>query len=164
MINYIVIAVLIFALLPEVSQAQDFLNGQRYPGWLFFEDKPVIEKSSKQIQALNQTAQNISISPEEAKAEIEEFSKELDELKFMMLARPTVENVKAYRDKEKILWAHAEILESAWEMANLLYPEQRDLINNPVNVHAVKAKRQIEAEARGEKIKKLAQNFDLVLF
>ena len=162
--NYQAILILLFVLLPEVSKAQGFLNDQRYRGWLFFEKKEVIKKPSKQTQALNQTAKNLNITPEEAQAEIEQFSKELDELKFMMLARPTVENVKAYRDKEKILWTHAEVLESAWEMANLLHPDQRDLINNPVNVHAVKAKRQIEAEERGSKIKELAQNFDLVLF
>ncbi len=162
--NYQAILVLFLILLPEVSKAQGFLNDQRYRGWLFFEKKDVIKKPTKQIQSLDQTARPSEITPEEAKAEIEQFSRELDALKFMMLARPTVENVKAYRDKEKLLWAHAEVLESAWEMANLLYPEQRDLINNPVNVHAVKAKRQIEAEEKGNKIKGLAQQFDLVLF
>ena len=160
--NYLAISVLV--LLPGITNAQGFLNDQRYRGWLWFENKPVTQKPSKQSQALNQTASSPDITPEIAKAEIEQFSKELDELKFMMLARPTVENVKAYRDKEKLLWAHAEVLESAWEMANLLYPEQRDLINNPVNVHAVKAKRQLDSEDRSKKIKELAQNFDLVLF
>jgi thiol-disulfide isomerase/thioredoxin len=49
-------------------------------------------------------------------------------------------------------------------MANLLYPEQRDLINNPVNVHGVKTKRAMQEEQNTQKIKELAKNFDLVLF
>jgi len=82
----------------------------------------------------------------------------------VMLARPTPENVRAYREKEKLMWDHALTLHDAWDMANLMYPEQRDLINNPVNVHAVKAKRAMEFENNQEKIKGLAKDFDLVLF
>lgn len=58
----------------------------------------------------------------------------------------------------------AYALHAAWDMANLLYPEQRDLINNPVNVHAVKVKRAMIEEQNAHKIKELAKNFDLVLF
>ncbi len=82
----------------------------------------------------------------------------------MMLARPTVENAALYRAKEKQMWDKAMVLHEAWEMANLLYPEQRDLLNNPVNVHAVKAKREIDRKEQQEKIKELAERFDLVLF
>lgn len=82
----------------------------------------------------------------------------------MMLARPTPENVKAYRDKEKQMWKQAETLHDSWDMANLLYPEQRDLINNPVNVHGVKAKRAIQEAENLRKIQQLAKQFDLVLF
>ena len=60
----------------------------------------------------------------QAKAEIEQFAKELEDLKFMMLARPSVENVKAYRDKEKLMWTQAMTLHEAWDMTNLLYPNQ----------------------------------------
>jgi conjugal transfer pilus assembly protein TraF len=46
----------------------------------------------------------------------------------------------------------------------LLYPEQLDLINNPLNVHAVKVKRELESTKADEQIKEMAGNFDLVLF
>jgi thiol-disulfide isomerase/thioredoxin len=108
--------------------------------------------------------QNSDISPEEARAEIEQFATELEDLKFVMLARLSPESVKAYRDKEKQMWEQAESLHEAWDTANLLYPDQRDLINNPVNVHAIKAKRAIEEEKNKQKIKELAKEFDLVLF
>jgi conjugal transfer pilus assembly protein TraF len=165
--NYLAILALVFVLLPDMSYAQGFFDNQRYRGWLWFENKPtnkndVTRGKMKELYKSEQPVNNIT--PEEAKAEIEQFTKELEELKFMMLARPTPENVKAYRDKEKAMWTHAETLHDSWDMANLLYPEQRDLINNPVNVHGVKAKREITAQEDGVKIRNLAKQFDLVLF
>ena len=158
-------AVLIITLLPSISYGHGFFE-QRYRGWFWFEDKPVtkdtlqgkIPNASKSEQPTN------DITPMEARREIEQFAKELEELKFMMLARPSPKNVRAYRDKEKQMWNQAETLHEAWDMANLLYPEQRDLINNPVNVHGVKAKRAMQEEQNTHKIKELAKNFDLVLF
>lgn len=162
--NYLAILVLMVISLSTISYAQGFLNDQRYRGWLWFENKPITKDQSTQTQGLNQAYQSTAITPEKARMEIEQFAKELEELKFVMLARPTPENVKAYRDKEKLMWTHAETLHDAWDMANLLYPEQRDLINNPVNVHGVKAKREIVAQEDGVKIRNLAKQFDLVLF
>lgn len=128
---------------------------QRYQGWYWF------EKDKTQVQAL---APQEQITAAQAKVEIEQFAQELQELKFLMLARPSVENVRNYRGKEQEMWRHAEQLHDAWDMANLLHPQQRDLINNPVNVHAVKVSRQLESENNAAKIKELAQDFDLVLF
>lgn len=156
--------ILVFAFLlclaTNASAKSNFLN-ERYRGWLWFENKDKGEAAKGYDRGNNQS---LDISPKEAKEEIERFAKELEELKFMMLARPTAENVKAYRDKEKQMWDQAEALHEAWDLANLLYPQQRDLINNPVNVHGVKAKRAMQEEENTEKLKKLAQDFELVLF
>lgn len=158
------ILVLIFSMLPTISYANFF--EQRYRGWLWFEeesnDKDRLQRKNNRLNASEQPAN--SITPDQAKAEIEQFAQELADLKFMMLARPTPENVKAYRDKERQMWQQAETLHDSWDMANLLYPEQRDLINNPVNVHSVKAKRAMQEAENFQKIKQLAQGFDLVLF
>jgi len=136
---------------------------RRYLGWYWFEEKAPLVPSKDDSNNESLAAQTEITSPQ-AKAEIEQFAKELEDLKFMMLARPSVENVKAYRDKEKLMWTQAMTLHEAWDMTNLLYPNQRDLINNPVNVHAVKAKRELVRSQDGEKIKQLAKEFDLVLF
>ena len=152
---------IVILLLPLSSYAQGFLSDERYRGWLWFENKPFGDKKNEQAVIVEQ---NTDINPEEARAEIEQFAKELEDIRFVMLARPSPESVKAYRDKEKQMWDQAESLHSAWDTANLLYPDQRDLINNPVNVHGVKAKRAIEEEKNKEKIKELAKEFDLVLF
>jgi conjugal transfer pilus assembly protein TraF len=149
-----------FQLVASTANANQNFFEQRYRGWLWFENK---EKASADSPR-NQNNRASDITPLEAKEEIEQFAKELEELKFMMLARPSPENVKAYRDKEKQMWDQADDLHEAWDMANLLYPEQRDLINNPVNVHGVKAKRAIQEEENTQKIKALAKDFDLVLF
>lgn len=152
--------------------AGDFL-GERYRWWLWFEEKQQGRevKKPKREARLNPQAKltisnksNEAITYEQAKAEIEQFRQELEERRFMMLARPTVENVALYRAKEKQMWDKAMIIHEAWEMENLLYPEQRDLLNNPVNVHAVKAKREIGRENEQKKLKELAERFELVLF
>jgi len=151
---------ILFQLVVATANANQNFFEQRYRGWLWFENKEKAPADSPR----NQNNQASDITPLEAKEEIEQFAKELEELKFMMLARPSPENVKAYRDKEKQMWDQADDLHAAWDMANLLYPEQRDLINNPVNVHGVKAKRAIQEEENTQKIKALAKDFDLVLF
>lgn len=169
--------VVILMTLPNSSYGHSISNGQnffdeRYHGWFWFEETKKNEKAkdfgaTKQIEpGANQVEaqKNVNITPESAKEQIQKFAKELEDLKFMMLAQPSVENVKAYRDKEKQMWTHAEKLHDAWDMANLMYPEQRDLINNPVNVHAVKAKRELELEQNKARIKELATKVDLVLF
>jgi thiol-disulfide isomerase/thioredoxin len=155
-----VIAMLVIGLqlIPTITYAKNSFYDDRYRGWLWYENKPEF-KPNRKIQNRSQ-----QITPAEARAEIEQFAKELEELKFMMLARPTVENIKAYRDKEKAMWRQAEILHDAWDMANLLYPDQLDLINNPLNVHAVKVKRELESTKADEQIREMAKSFDLVLF
>jgi len=155
-----VVLALLLILASSSSYAQGFID-QRYRGWLWFEDNRVKEE---QKEAGSKEKIDTPITSAEARAEIEQFAKELEELKFMMLARPTVENVKAYKDKEIAMWKHAELLHDSWNMANLMYPEQRDLINNPVNVHAVKMKREVDTQENGKKLKELAKQFDLVLF
>ena len=143
-------------LLTVLTSNYCFANGfldQRYRGWLWFEDKQKVDKENEGL-----------ITSKQAREELEEFSKKLEELKFMMLARPTPENVRRYREKEKEMWDKAITLHQAWDMANFLYPEQADLINNPVNVHAVKFKRKLEAEGEEQKIREFAQNYELILF
>lgn len=156
--SYLIFMIYVFVNLTSFCANADSFFDERYRGWYWFEqNKP----NAEIIEPQNRES---TIAPVDAKSEIETFAAELEALKFVMLARPTPESVKAYRDKEAIMWANAERLENAWEMANLLYPEQRDLINNPVNVHAVKAKREMILSENSVKIKHFAKSFDLVLF
>jgi len=142
-------------------QSEGFFD-ERYRGWLWFEEAEQ-DKSEDKLTGESTNSQN-DITPSQAKDEIQQFAKDLEELKFMMLARPTVSNIKAYKEKEKQMWDAALKLHDNWDMANLLHPEQRDLIENPVNVHAVKAKRAMKQEDDKKKIKEFAKEFNLVLF
>ena len=134
------------------SMALGFL-GERYKGWLWFEEKP---KDEEKVE--------LKMTPETAKQSVEQFAKELEDSRFLMMAEPSPKTVKDYRDKEQLMWQNAQKLHDAWDLANLLYPEQRDLINNPVNIHAVKAKRSLATDDRVQQIKALAQEYELVLF
>lgn len=133
---------------------------QRYRGWLWFEEKAAISNQQKE----QEYKPSNHITPEAAKAEIELFAKELEDAKYVMLARPSPENVKAYKDKEAEMWKSATQLQESWDMANFLYPEHQDLINEPINVHAVKLKREIDRDGDSVLTTELAKNFDLVLF
>jgi hypothetical protein len=158
---------LIFTLFPEAIIASNFINSERYHGWYWFEEKPkdLTGKTKEQQANKGSSSDSVSnISPQQAKKEVVQFKEELEDLRYVMLARPTPENIKAYRGKEQEMWNKAVELHQAWDLANLLYPEQRDLVNNPVNVHAVKAKREMLASENSEKIKQLAQEYELVLF
>jgi len=152
--TFLILMFSIFVSITNCYAKGDFFE-QRYRGWLWFEDKE---------QAKEKAANKVEIAPEVAKEEMEEFSRQLEERKYIMFARPTPENVKSYRDKEKEMWDKAMELQESWDMANFLYPEQRDQINNPDNVHAVKLKRKLEQEGQDKVIKEFAANFELVAF
>ena len=137
------------------SNSSSSFFDQRYRGWLWFEDKHQVKE---------EVTTKAELAPEVAKEEMEEFSRQLEERKYIMFARPTPENVKFYRDKEKEMWDKAMQLQESWDMANFLYPEQRDQINNPDNVHAVKLKRKLEQEDQDKVIKAFAAHFELVAF
>jgi conjugal transfer pilus assembly protein TraF len=147
--------IVLLVLLTSISNcfAGSFYD-QRYRGWLWFEEG---KKESNLKEEEN-------IGPDQAREEVELFAKELEERKFVMLARPTVKNVKAYRDKEQEMWQKAIKLDEATRMANFLYPQLYDHMLEPTNAMAVKLKREIEGGAQEELIKEFATKFDLVLF
>lgn len=136
---------------------------ERYRGWLWFEEDR--QKQKQQSQEAKETEdQDQVITPEEAKAEIELLAKELDDAKYVMLARPTPQNIKAYMEKEATIWKNIAVLQKSWEVASFLYPEYHDLAREPVNVHAVKLKREVDEIGQAKLIKTFSSEFDLVFF
>lgn len=151
--------------IPAQAQDSNFFN-ERYRGWLWFEEdrKKLPKQQQVQYQDHVQEQDEDAITPESAKEEIEQLAKELDDTKYVMLARPSPQNIKAYMEKEAIVWKNIERLQKAWEIANFLYPEHHDLIKEPVNVHAIKLKHEMADLRQSELIKDFAGEFDLVLF
>ncbi len=160
--DFMIRLLILLLLVPSLAQASSFFD-QRYRGWLWFEDK--IKTRTKQNPAFTENQmQSEFITPEDARAEVEQFAKELEDAKYVMLARPSPKNVKTYKDKEAHMWKSAQKLQESWDMANFLYPEHQNLIEEPNNVHAVKLKREVDRDNSLQLIHNLAKEFDLVLF
>lgn len=154
--------IVIFVLL--VSIVQNSFAGffdERYRGWIYYELPKILTDNKDKSQDKDDSNR---ITPEQAKQEIEELSKELEDRKYILLARPTPENIKKYRVVLEKLFNKGEKIYSAWEMANFLYPEQVDYINNPSNVFAVKEKRAELQEQKQQAIKQFAGQVTLVFF
>ncbi len=123
---------------------------QQKRGWFWFEEKKVEEERV--------------VTPESAKKVVEQFKDELDDLRSLMLASPTLENIKNYREKEIVMWDQAEKLFDNWELASFKYPHLFDKINEPVNVQAVRLQRSILDEENKKNIVLFVRDFDFVLF
>ncbi len=136
--------------------------GERYRGWLWFEEKPSEKNFRNKEQNQNDAKDQITV--EQARREIEELKKQMDESRDIMIARPSAETVIAYMKLEEKMWERALALDSASRQAKFMYPEYFDKLKNPENVHAVKFKRKKQQEEAGLKIKNFAENFDLVFF
>ena len=78
------------------------------------------------------------ITVEEAKGEVESIIKELEDLRYVYLARPNFRTQKAYRDKLGEIMDRGIRMQQLWDEQNFIEPEYRDLVNSPENVFAVK--------------------------
>lgn len=66
---------------------------------------------------------------------MEAFSKELDDLRFMMIRYPTVENVLAYKKKEAEMFNTAMSVDQSYRMARLVDPDMLDRLKSPMNLY-----------------------------
>src|ERR1700677_2525878 len=97
----------------KATESSGFFN-ERYRGWLWFEEERQAPWLHQEKSERQETEEQELITPEEAKAEIEHLAKELDDAKYVMLARPTPQNIKAYMEKEAIVWKNIGVLQKAW--------------------------------------------------
>jgi conjugal transfer pilus assembly protein TraF len=150
--------------LPSMAMATNSFFDQRYRGWLWFEEKEVEGDSKGNLSIQNDEIADEEITVEEAKAEVEGVTKELEDLKYVYLARPNFKTQKAYRDKLGEIMDRGIRMQQLWDEQNFIEPEYRDLVNSPENVFAVKLNRKIKAEDDKEIIKKFAKDYELVFF
>lgn len=136
-------------------------SDERYRGWLWFEEQ---EKVVVPPNDNNKFTSDNPVTPEEARQIVETFKKELEDAKFLMIARPTVENIKAYKEKEQAMWIRGVQLGDNWSMVNFLNPEHNNHKTDPTNVHAVRLERELNKTKNDSKIKELASKVDLILF
>lgn len=168
MANYIVISIIIFALLPEVSYGQNFFE-QRYRGWLWFEENG----RDAQEQGSNSNAPEEQFLPHlptkeqmrQAKLENEAFTEELENLRHMMVRYPSNLNyIRLYKEKEKEMLDSAMLLATNFAMVNFLNPDIADQLQTPQNIYGRNvAKAQKEAMDR-QTIKSLSSKIELFVF
>jgi len=150
--------------LPSRAIAEPGFFEQRYRGWLWFEEKEALSGLKERTSTKNNEEASEEITVEEAKAEVESIIKELEDLRYVYLARPNYKTQKAYRDKLGEIMDRGIRMQELWDEQNFIEPEYRDLVNSPENVFAVKLNRKIKAEAEKEIIKQFARDYELVFF
>jgi len=150
--------------LPSRALAEPGFFEQRYRGWLWFEEKEALSGLKERRSNQNNEEASEEITVEEAKGEVESIIKELEDLRYVYLARPNYKTQKAYRDKLGEIMDRGIRMQQLWDEQNFIEPEYRDLVNSPENVFAVKLNRKIKAEAEKEIIKQFARDYELVFF
>jgi len=150
--------------LPSMALAAPGFFEQRYRGWLWFEEKEALSGLKERTSTQNNEEASEEITVEEAKVEVEGIIQELEDLRYVYLARPNFRTQKAYRDKLGEIMDRGIRMQQLWDEQNFIEPEYRDLVNSPENVFAVKLNRKIKAEAEKEIIKQFAKDYELVFF
>jgi conjugal transfer pilus assembly protein TraF len=161
-----VLSILILLVLSTKASAteQNFFE-QRYRGWLWFEENAKNNdlKDQEELQAMQKEA----IKEERAKArrEVEEFAKELEDLRYMMIRYPEdLEHVLAYKKKESEMMDNSISLDQSWRMVNFMNPAMIDLIENPTNLYGRRIKTELETKKDEAKIKEFAKSVELFFF
>ena len=150
--------------LPSRALAEPGFFEQRYRGWLWFEEKEALSGLKERRSNQNNEEASEEITVEEAKGEVEGIIKELEDLRYVYLARPNFRTQKAYRDKLGEIMDRGIRMQQLWDEQNFIEPEYRDLVNSPENVFAVKLNRKIKAQGEKEIIKQFARDYELVFF
>ena len=153
---------LLLMLTSNVSFASNFYE-QRYRGWLWFEDREkqeIRELEEEAVKKKEQRAEKIA----RARAEVEEFSKELEDLRFMMIWDSTVENVLAYKKKEGEMFNTAMKVDRSYRMARLADPDHADRLKNPMNLYGRKIQAKEQEKKIAKEVAELASQVELFVF
>lgn len=161
--KYILTKLLMFLFVSNYCYAGNFFE-ERYRGWLWFEEKEkeeILKQRQEQLMLQQKRQQEYA----KARNEVEQFSKELEELKFMMIRYPeNIEHVRKYKAKEALMLDGSLKLANSFRMVNFLYPETIDLIDNPINLYGRRIKEEIEQSDTTQKLKSLASKIELFVF
>ena len=143
--------------------ASDFFD-ERYRGWLWFEDQEKIKDQQRRYeQAEQQQLKKTEFA--RAKREVDQFAKELEDLRYMMIRYPdNIEHYKAYKAKEAIMLDNALKLDQTHRLSILLNPDSVDRLKEPVNLYGRKIKEKLDAEEDKRLLKELAGEVELFLF
>jgi hypothetical protein len=93
---------------------------QRYRGWLWFEEKEALSGLKAGASTASRAEANEEITVEEAKGEVESIIKELEDLRYVYLARPNFRTQKAYRDKLGEIMDRGIRMQQLWDEQNFI--------------------------------------------
>lgn len=162
-ISRLLLVLLAIIVVIPTCYAKSFFE-QRYRGWLWFEEK----EQAQELQ--QQQEERIRLNKEKhaytkARQEVEQFARELEELKYMMIRYPdNLEHVRKYKEKESKMFDNAIKLAATSRMVNFLNPESLNLIDNPINLYGRRIKEELEQQDTQVKISKLAKEVELFFF
>jgi conjugal transfer pilus assembly protein TraF len=155
-----IVCILFICMQTSSLSANEFFH-QRYRGWLWFEEREQ-QKINEEIQQELEQAKKQEQERAKARAEVEAFSRELDDLKYMMIRYPeNLDHVYAYKKKEAEMLDSALKLDHSYRLVNLLHPNAVNHKENPVNLYGRKIHQQEEQKAKEEKIAELANKIEL---
>ena len=142
----------------NVNANQNFFE-QRYRGWLWFEEKELVD--AQDLELIAPTTEQML----QAKKDNEEFSEELDLLRQIMIRYPEdIRHVVAYKRKEKEMQNRASTLGKNWLMANFLNPEIVDELKHPQNIYGRKIFTDEQIAQNTLDLKNLAGQVELYVF
>jgi conjugal transfer pilus assembly protein TraF len=158
------ILIIIF-LATKASAAEQSFFEQRYRGWLWFEETARNKDLEDQEQLKAIEAEKTKEERAKARREVEEFAKELEDLRYMMIRYPLdLEHVLAYKKKEAEMMDNSIKLDQSWRMVNFMNPAMIDLIENPTNLYGRRIKTELETKKDEAKIKGFAKSVELFFF
>lgn len=141
--------------------AQSKFFQERNRGWLWFEEKPKIQKPKKPAANAKLTKEQM----QEMKAKNEQFSEELELLRHAMIRHPeNLEYIKRYKEKEKIMLDKSMVLSHNFAMVNFLNPDIPNALENPQNIYGRKALKENEQQDKEQKLTSLSSKIELFLF
>ena len=159
-----IIILLLSQLLPGMAEArQDFFD-QRYRGWLWFEEREILEQQEQQEKQMK----NAPPTKEDmlaAKKDNEAFAEELELLRHLAIKNPdNLQYIELYKRKEKVMMDNAVKLGKNWHVANFLNPDIMDELQSPQNIYGRRIYQDQKDVQREKELKSLANKVELFVF
>ncbi len=159
----ILFIITLISLISVTARASENFFEQRHRGWLWFDERE--KEELEQDEETQQSAMLTMAQMEQAKAENEQFSKELELLKHLAIRYPeNLEYIRLYKLKEKEMMDKAVVLGTNWLMANFLNPDIIDELANPQNIYGRDLKGSQQKHLNDQTLRLLSQKVELFVF
>ena len=153
---------LAFIMLLQQSSYAGFFD-ERYRGWYWFEENEEAKQKKEEEDYFTMQNPPEITDPVEAERLLKQLQQEIEQAKTLMIVSPTVRNVRNYMRTEDKMVALASRGEDTWREVLYKHPELLKRAERPMNVAAIKYKRQAQVEVDDRAIREFANRHDLIL-